>query len=69
MKLQKDCLVTLRPACQIYQLDQLWRHEDKGYVFNSLTRWDFEGKKMEQVCLSMEVPVFSFGQKRYDKII
>lgn len=38
MKLQKDCLVTLRPACQIYQLDQLWRHEDKGYVFNSLTR-------------------------------
>lgn len=38
MKLQKDCLVTLRPACQFSALDPLWRHEDKGYVFNTLAR-------------------------------
>ncbi|CAL1156733.1 unnamed protein product [Cladocopium goreaui] len=38
MKLQKDCLVTQRPACQFHRLDSFWRHEDKGYVFNSLTR-------------------------------
>lgn len=40
MKLQKDCLVTLRPACLFRVLDPLWRHEDKGYVFNCWERPD-----------------------------